>query len=85
MRAVFGHAVLALTLPRLWMPTGRGISSIINVSFTASVRQQRTQELKALALAVLTPGDAQYGKFLREGQIRSLTAPASSDMQSVTS
>ena len=54
------------------------------VTFTLSVRQRNLQELKRVALAVSTPGDAAYGKYLSQRQIDDLTAPDPADVGVVT-
>ena len=54
------------------------------VTFTVSVRQSNMEELRRIALAVSTPGDPAYGKYLAQREIDELTAPAPTDLAVVT-
>jgi subtilase family serine protease len=50
------------------------------VSFSVSVKQQNLDTLFEAALAVSTPGNPRYGKFLSIAEIEALTAPAPADV-----
>lgn len=54
------------------------------VEFTISIKQRQLEMLYDTALAVSTPGNPEYGKYLTPAQISALTAPASSDVSLVT-
>jgi subtilase family serine protease len=67
-----------------WSVAPGAIDSSQPFSFTISVRQRNIDKLKTTALAVSTPGNEQYGKFLTTADIDALTAPAPSDIGLVT-
>jgi tripeptidyl-peptidase-1 len=54
------------------------------VDFTVAIKQQGMEELKRVALAVSTPGDAAYGKHLTSAQVDAITAPSAEDVTAVT-
>ena len=53
------------------------------VEFTISVKQSSLEALYDKALAVSTPGNPSYGKYLTAGAIERLTAPSPMDMRTV--
>lgn len=55
------------------------------VQFTISIRQRNLEKLFATALAVSTPGNPRYGKYLSRSEIDGLTAPSASDVHAVAS
>jgi tripeptidyl-peptidase-1 len=65
-----------------WTPTLA--EKFAPVSFTFSVKQQNMEELKRVAMEVSTPDHPSYGQFLNTDQIDTMTAPAASDVTTVT-
>ena len=55
------------------------------VKFTISVKQSHLEALYETALAVSTPGELSYGKYLTPDAIAQLTAPSPSDMNTIVS
>lgn len=71
------HAAVAPeTFHKLGWVVGAAPSPAEEISFTVSLKQRNMPELKRRALAVSTPGDESYGKFMAIEDIDALTAPA---------
>ena len=77
-------SAIALATLAAWMPSGSIVDREATFSFTISVRQQNLQPLKQQALAASSPGSGQYGKFMSEAAIRTLTKPRDEDLRVVT-
>ena len=68
-----------------WQATRSHVHPDASVRFVLVIREQNIETLKETALAVSTPGHAQYGRHLTPEQIAVLTAPAEADVKVVTS
>ena len=77
-------SAIALATLAAWMPSGSIVDRNAQFTFTISVRQQNLQLLKQQALAISSPGSGQYGKFMSEAAIRTLTEPRDEDRRVVT-
>ena len=51
------------------------------VTFTLSLKQRNLDQLKARALSVNTPGNPDYGMFLKQAEIDELTAPSTANVR----
>ena len=61
--------------PLGWRRGGGSVDADTVATFTITLAETNAQELARIALAVSTPGHAEYGKFLDQAAIDALTAP----------
>ena len=67
-----------------WTPTLARVKPDNHVRFVLVIQEQNLEALKEVALAVSTPGHAEYGRHRTQQQIAALTAPAEADVAVVT-
>jgi tripeptidyl-peptidase I len=66
-----------------WTRHPTALAASAPISLTISLRQQNVDSLKRAALAVSTPGNPEYGKFLTAEEVATLTAPKDVHVQTV--
>ena len=79
----------AVVLPRPpdtpdWTLVPEPVAANEPVSFTLVLHQSNVARLKDIALAVNTPGTAEYGHFLTQSDLARLTAPSQDAVRAVT-
>ena len=68
-----------------WAPTESSLSPASVVSFSLTLSERNTDQVKEIALAVSTPSNPSYGQHLTAQELDELTAPEQGALKRVTS
>ena len=68
-----------------WAPTESSLSPASVVSFSLTLSERNTDQVKEIALAVSTPSNPSYGQHLTAQELDELTAPEQGALRRVTS